>query len=214
MTTLFTTPSLTTDFRCGPTATVTGSSPSGTHGSKSPSNSILGAGVTTPKGSGPSRDPQTGWLARREAIMAGIDNVRVDLVNSDDIDLGTLMSRFLTHKRQKVKDGELSLTTLGDYLREVAAFVTFQKPGTPAGATAARTFHGIHAAPHRRPEAGPPCPQTGPCLRDGISALRSEKWLDAHAQHRRGLDNPSRRCATRCDRPEPGRENPTTRPEL
>jgi integrase len=47
--------------------------------------------------------------------------------------LGELMARFLTHKRSKASSGELSKTTLGDYLREVKAFVAFQKPFTPAG---------------------------------------------------------------------------------
>jgi integrase len=84
------------------------------------------------KGERAIKDPQIGWLARRDAIKAGIDNVRVDVVNTT-MSLGSLMAQFLAHKQQKAKDGELSLTTLGDYLREVTAFVTFEKSGTPAG---------------------------------------------------------------------------------
>ena len=42
------------------------------------------------------------------------------------------MARFLAFKRDKVTSGELSLATLDGYLKEVQAFVAFQKPGTPA----------------------------------------------------------------------------------
>src|SRR5207249_4172023 len=68
----------------------------------------------------------------KDGIMAGIDNARVALGPSDIL-LGELMSRFLTHKRGKAMAGELSLATLGDYLREVELFVAFLKPGTPPG---------------------------------------------------------------------------------
>lgn len=85
-----------------------------------------------PKGVRAMQDPQHGWLARRDAIKGGIDNVRVEAVGGA-MTLGDLMSRFLTFKRDKVRAGELSPATLGDYLREVEAFVAFQKPGTPPG---------------------------------------------------------------------------------
>lgn len=84
-----------------------------------------------PKGERALQDPQMGWLARRDAIKAGIDNVRVEAI-STDVTLGELMGKFLTHKRNKVKSGELSKATLGGYLTEIQAFVTFLKPGTPA----------------------------------------------------------------------------------
>ncbi|HTW94326.1 MAG TPA: tyrosine-type recombinase/integrase [Tepidisphaeraceae bacterium] len=85
-----------------------------------------------PKGERAISDPVSGWLARRPAILAGVDNVRVQ-PSGDDLSLGELMTRFLTFKRKMVQAGELSLTTLGDYLREVQHFVTFFKPSTPAG---------------------------------------------------------------------------------
>jgi hypothetical protein len=56
-------------------------------------------------------DPQSGWLARRDAIPAGVDDVRIDAAPSDMI-LGELMARFLAHKRTKSDSGELSKTTL------------------------------------------------------------------------------------------------------
>jgi integrase len=86
-----------------------------------------------PKGERAMTDPEIGWLARREAIKAGIDNPRVTALSSDQLTLGELMARFLVFKRDKAKAGELSLVTLGDYLSEIQRFVTFMKPATPAG---------------------------------------------------------------------------------
>jgi hypothetical protein len=65
------------------------------------------------KGERALKDPQLGWLARKDAIRAGVDNVRVQPVAGEML-LGELMSRFLTYKRAKAVAGELSLTTLGD----------------------------------------------------------------------------------------------------
>src|SRR5689334_5269795 len=43
-------------------------------------------------------DPALGWLARKDGIYAGVDNVRVDVVQAPaDLTLGDLMTRFLTH---------------------------------------------------------------------------------------------------------------------
>jgi len=81
-----------------------------------------------PKGMRALNDPNFGWLARREAIHAGVDTPRVTLA-SREISLGELMNRFLSHKRDRTHSGELSLTTLGDYLREIPLFVAFLKPG-------------------------------------------------------------------------------------
>jgi integrase len=92
----------------------------------------FGSWADDPQGEGALHDPQTGWLARRDGIRAGIDNIRVTPAGGD-LTLGELMSRFLTRKRSNAQSGELSKTTLGDYLREVSAFVSFMKPGTPAG---------------------------------------------------------------------------------
>lgn len=92
----------------------------------------FGSWVDDRKGERALKDPQTGWLARKDAIKAGIDNIRVEILGTN-VTLGELMGRFLSHKRAKADAGELSLTTLGDYLREVTAFVGFMKPGTPAG---------------------------------------------------------------------------------
>jgi integrase len=85
-----------------------------------------------PKGERALHDPVLGWLARREPIKSGCDNVRVQPV-SCDLSLGELMSRFLEHKLAKTRAGELSASTLGDYLKEVQAFVAFMKPGTSPG---------------------------------------------------------------------------------
>jgi integrase len=85
-----------------------------------------------PKGERAMGDPQIGWLARRDSIKAGIDNVRVTALASDGLTLGELMARFLIFKRDKAKAGELSLATLGDYLREIERFVNFMKPAAPA----------------------------------------------------------------------------------
>jgi len=84
------------------------------------------------KGERAMKDPALGWLARRDAILAGIDNNRTQIA-PNDLCLGELMSRFLTYKRSRVARGELSLTTLDGYLRETALFVNFLKPSAPAG---------------------------------------------------------------------------------
>jgi len=93
----------------------------------------FGAWQNDLKGDRALKDPQAGWLARKDAIHAGLDNLRVGpLVPTDDLTLGELMARFLVHKRNQVRAGELSLRTLGDYIVEVQNFVGFQNPGTPA----------------------------------------------------------------------------------
>ena len=93
----------------------------------------FGRRMEDPTGERAISDPSVGWLARRNAIKAGIDNVRVER-SGDKLALGDLMNRFLTFKRNKTQAGELSLTTLGDYLREIERYVTFMKPGSSAGA--------------------------------------------------------------------------------
>jgi integrase len=92
----------------------------------------FGAWADDPKGRRALAEPDTGWLARRDAIRAGIDNVRVEPLAAGNLCLGELMARFLAFKREKVTSGELSLATLDGYLKEVRVFVAFQKPGTPA----------------------------------------------------------------------------------
>jgi integrase len=87
-----------------------------------------------PKGERALKDPELGWFARKDAIRAGVDNVRVSLVNNPaGLTLGELMARFLVHKRNQVAAGDLSIRTLGDYIDEIGKFVSFQKPGTPVG---------------------------------------------------------------------------------
>jgi integrase len=100
--------------------------------SKKSEQFYFGSWVDDPKGERAMRDPEIGWLVRRDAIMAGIDNARVQLA-VDNMALGDLMARFLTFKRGKVVSGELSLTTLNGYLQETERFVSFQKPSTPVG---------------------------------------------------------------------------------
>lgn len=90
----------------------------------------FGSWKDDPKGERALKDPETGWFARKDAIKAGIDNIRVTPVASV-VTLGELMARFLEHKRSKTKAGDLSNMTLAGYLREVRWFVEFMKPGTP-----------------------------------------------------------------------------------
>lgn len=73
----------------------------------------LGSWADDPAGERAISDPDSGWLARRDAIRAGIDNVRVETLAASDICLGELMARFLMFKRDKVTSGELSLAPGG-----------------------------------------------------------------------------------------------------
>jgi integrase len=86
-----------------------------------------------PKGDRALHDAVLGWLARRSAIKAGTDNLRITSTQSI-VTLGELMAHFLTSKRSQVMAGDLSARTLGDYLREMEKFVSFLKPGTPVQA--------------------------------------------------------------------------------
>jgi hypothetical protein len=93
--------------------------------SKKSEQFYFGSWVDDPKGERAMRDPEIGWLVRRDAILAGIDNVRVQLA-VDNMTLGELMARFLTFKRGKVVSGELSLTTLNGYLQETECLLRGQ----------------------------------------------------------------------------------------
>lgn len=112
----------------------------------------FGAWSDDPDGERAIKDPQIGWLARRDAIKAGIDNVRVNTLVPDDLTLGELMGRFLTFKRGKVTSGELSLATLDGYLKEVQAFVAFQKANLPSGRLRPEHFtaYARHLVEHRK----------------------------------------------------------------
>ncbi len=101
--------------------------------SKKTEQFYFGSWQDDPKGERAITDPEIGWLARRDAIKGGVDNLRVGTLTGDDLTLGELMAKFLAFKRDKARAGELSLATLGDYLSEIEAFVAFMKPGTPAG---------------------------------------------------------------------------------
>jgi hypothetical protein len=93
------------------------------------------------KGERALKDPELGWRARKDAIRAGVDNARVNIVSgASDLTLGELMTRFLAHKRNQVSAGDLSLRTLGDYIEEVGRFVKFQKPCLPVGALRPKHF--------------------------------------------------------------------------
>lgn len=78
------------------------------------------------------------WLARQDAIRAGIDNPRVAAVASG-MTAGDLMGRFLSAKRLAVQGHELSPTTFGGYLRELPRFVGFV--GTDAQVTEIKPQH-------------------------------------------------------------------------
>lgn len=88
-----------------------------------------------PDGKRAMHDPDSGWLARKDAIHAGIDNVNVGtiVVNPASMTLAELMGRFLQHKRAQVQAGELSPRTLGDYLAEIPLFVGFMKATAVVG---------------------------------------------------------------------------------
>lgn len=86
-----------------------------------------------PRGDDALNHPVTGWLARREAIKSGCDNTRIEPPGAGML-LGEVMQRFLEHKRDKTRTGELSLTTLDGYLHEVGSFVAFMKPTLPPAA--------------------------------------------------------------------------------
>lgn len=104
----------------------------------------FGAWRDDPMGERALKDPILGWLSRKDAIHAGVDNVRVDaVVSADTLTLGELMSRFLAHKRSQVQAGDLSLRTLGDYLVEISRFVAFQKASLPVNALRPEHFSGF-----------------------------------------------------------------------
>ncbi len=98
--------------------------------SKKSEQFYFGSWADDPKGERAVNDPVTGWLARRSAIKAGADNVRV-VPLAPVVSLGDLIGRFLVSKRSRVIAGELSARTLGDYLFELEKFVGFMKPTTP-----------------------------------------------------------------------------------
>jgi integrase len=83
-----------------------------------------------PKGDRALHDPVSGWLARRPHIKAGVDNVAITPV-SGAMTLGDLMALFLKDRVVQVEKKELSSTTLGDYLKELPAFVSFMKASSP-----------------------------------------------------------------------------------
>jgi hypothetical protein len=57
----------------------------------------FGSWKDAPKGKRALSDPVLGWLARRDAIKSGMDNVRVEPIPTA-LTLGELMGRFLAHK--------------------------------------------------------------------------------------------------------------------
>jgi integrase len=90
----------------------------------------FGSWKDDPEGERALSDPVCGWLARRNAIKSGADNIRVERIASE-MTLAELMGRFLAHKLSRARSGELSLVTLGDYFREIKAFVEYMKSSTP-----------------------------------------------------------------------------------
>jgi hypothetical protein len=75
--------------------------------SKKSEQFYFGSWHDDPKGERALKDPATGWLARKDAIKAGVDNVRVEAVPMV-VTLGELMAQFLAHKHGQVKSGDLS----------------------------------------------------------------------------------------------------------
>lgn len=62
------------------------------------------------------------WLARKDAIKAGLDKLRAGAVVTGDIRLSELAGKFLAAKRLATQTG-LSLPMYRDYMREVQWFV-------------------------------------------------------------------------------------------
>lgn len=98
--------------------------------SKKPEQFYFGSWREDPTGDRALKDPATGWLARKDAIRAGVDNARIVPVGQA-LSLGELMARFLSHKYRQSAAGELAKPTLAGYLREVTWFVEFMKAQTP-----------------------------------------------------------------------------------
>ena len=88
-------------------------------------------------------DPEHGWMAQRDAIKAGIDNPAVTIVKAE-LTLGELTVHFLSHKRSKVTAGELSLTTFGDYMREVPTLCYFCEACKPCWRAPARALYRVY----------------------------------------------------------------------
>jgi integrase len=62
-----------------------------------------------------------GWMSRKDAILAGLDRLRVPTVDGG-ITVGKLMGMFLEAKRTDMLAKELSPATYADYLKEIQAF--------------------------------------------------------------------------------------------
>lgn len=78
----------------------------------------FGSWADDPKGETAIQD----WLARKDAILAGLDSLRATPVVSG-MKLVELMGRFLKDRHTRMKAGDLALTTYGDYLRHTQDFV-------------------------------------------------------------------------------------------
>jgi integrase len=77
----------------------------------------FGSWSDDPKGESAIQD----WLTRKDAILAGLDSLRVASVQRG-MTLGDLMGRFLKDRHTRVKAGDLALTTYGDYLKHCQEF--------------------------------------------------------------------------------------------
>ena len=78
------------------------------------------------------------YLARKDAILAGLDNLRVNTATNGMM-LGELMGKYLERRRTDMLAGELSPRTYGDYLAELQAFVNVT--GAAAQVAALRPEH-------------------------------------------------------------------------
>jgi integrase len=79
-----------------------------------------------------------GYLARKDAILAGLDDLRVT-VATEGLTLGELMGRFLDRQRLAMLAGDLSPATYDDYVHELQAFTN--AAGTGAVVAALRPEH-------------------------------------------------------------------------
>lgn len=86
----------------------------------------FGSWKDDPKGEAALKD----WLARKDAIHAGLDSLRVTTAQAGMV-LGELMGKYLEQFRTQATSNERSLATLGDYIRELQAFVNASGPNAP-----------------------------------------------------------------------------------
>ncbi|HXE51418.1 MAG TPA: tyrosine-type recombinase/integrase [Tepidisphaeraceae bacterium] len=108
----------------------------------------FGSWRTDPQGKAALKE----WLDRKDAILAGLDNLRVSPGLATGLTVGELMRQFLARQRGAMLKGELSRRTYGDYMTELQDFA--QTVGVKANAADMRPQHfgayGTHLVTKRK----------------------------------------------------------------